>query len=107
MEAVPKDQGEHNVSGSDLGDSKDTSSVVFHEAHFVPLREQSNVYGLLSLHMFDGLNKLVVATFRGQIYCLEFHKPSIQRPPSFQPISFTYIPGMYEMTVNIKIFCYS
>ena len=84
---------ELDVSGTEVVESKDTSSVLLHEAHFVPLREQSNVYGLLNLHI-DGLNKLVVATFRGQIFCLEFHKPSIQRPPSLQPISFTYIPGM-------------
>ena len=67
--------------------------IVFHEAQFFPLQTQSNIYGLLDIRV-RGLNKLVVATLGGEIFCLEYHKPSIQRPPSLTPITFNYIPGM-------------
>ena len=63
-----------------------------HEAHFVPLRAQSNIYSVVPLTL-EGKNKVLVATVRGEISCLEFHSPAAQRPPSFTPINFTYIPG--------------
>ena len=66
-----------------------------YEAHFVPLRAQSNTYCLAPLHL-EGRTKLVVATIRGEISCLEFHSPSALRPPGFTPINFTYIPGEKE-----------
>ena len=66
--------------------------AAMHEAHFVPLHAQSNSYCLSPL-LLEGRNKLVVATIRGEISCLEFHSPSAQRPPSFTPVNFTYIPG--------------
>ena len=68
------------------------SRIQLHEAHFLPLRNPSNIYGLLHLLM-DGSNKLVVATLRGEVHCLEFHDPMMQRPPSFKSITFSYIPG--------------
>lgn len=69
-----------------------TSQLKLHEAHFVPLREQSNVYCVVPLSL-EGRKKVLVATIRGEISCLEFHNPAAQRPPSFTPINFTYIPG--------------
>lgn len=66
--------------------------ILFNEAQFVPLQSQSNIYGLVVLCV-SGSCKLVVATLRGVIYCLDYHKPSIQRPPSLSPINFNYIPG--------------
>lgn len=73
--------------------------ILFHESQFVPLQRQSNIYGLLDLCV-NGSNKLVVATLRGEIFCLEYHKPSIQRPPSLTPISFNYIPGKHKLVFN-------
>ena len=70
--------------------------IVLHEAHFMPLRSPSNVYGLVSLCL-DGSNKLVVTTLRGEVYCLEFYDPLAQpqRPPSFKSITLSYIPGTH------------
>ena len=68
------------------------SKIVLHEAHFLPLHNPSNIYSLLHLCM-AGSNKLVVTTLRGEVYCLEFHDPLTQRPPSFKSITFSYIPG--------------
>ena len=69
--------------------------IIFHETQFFPLQTQSNIYGLLSIFV-NGTNKLVVSTLRGEIFCLEYHKPSVQRPPTLTPINFNYIPGWYE-----------
>ena len=76
-----------------------------HEAHFVPLRAQSNAYCLSPLHL-EGRNKLVVATIRGEISCLEFHSPSAQRPPVFTPVNFTYIPGEKKCCIAISVSLY-
>lgn len=77
---------------------EDASSVFlppinFHEAHFINLPGQSNVYGLLELSL-GGANRLLVATVacvRGELFCLEFKKGSLR--PTLAPITFTYIPG--------------
>lgn len=71
----------------------DPLKITLHEAHFMPLRSQSNIYGSLNL-CIDGSHKLVVTTLRGEVHCLEFHDPLIQRPPSFKAITFSYIPGV-------------
>lgn len=71
--------------------------IILHEAHFMPLHHQSNIYGLLNL-CIEGSNKLVVTTLRGEVHCLEFHDPLIQRPPSFKPITFSFIPGTHRRT---------
>lgn len=67
--------------------------IILHEVHFMPLRSQSNIYGSLNL-CIDGSNKLVVTTLRGEVHCLEFYDPLVQRPPSFKSIAFSYIPGV-------------
>lgn len=74
--------------------------ISFHEAHFIPLDNQSNNDGLMNL-CINGSNKLVVTTLRGEVYCLEFHDPLIQRPPSFKSIMFSYIPGIYRLEIVI------
>lgn len=74
------------------------SQLRLHEVHFVPLRAQSNIYSVVPLTL-EGKNKVLVANVRGEISCLEFHVPAAQRPPSFTPINFTYIPG--EMKVRL------
>ena len=77
--------------------------LILHEVHFVPLRTQSNLYGVIPLRL-EGKNKLVVATIGGEIFCLEFHSPATERPPSFAPINFTYIPGIsiYNLYATLK-----
>ena len=67
------------------------AAIDFHEAQFVSLPGQSNIYGLLSLKV-EGTYKLVVATVRGQVFCLEYQRGAL-RPPLL-PINFTYIPGV-------------
>lgn len=67
-------------------------AIDLHEANFVSFREhgQSNVYGLTWLEI-AGQNRLVVATVRAQIFCLEYQRDTVW--PSLTPINFTYIPG--------------
>lgn len=77
---------------ADSGSIGGSATLQLYEAHFVALRVQSNAYCLSPLRL-EGKNKLVVATIRGEISCLEFHSPSAQRPPGFTPVNFTYIPG--------------
>ena len=92
---MEKAEKESAVVSEQLEESFDDESrdpLLLHEAHFVPLRAQSNIYSVVPLRL-DGKNKMVVATIRGEISCLEFHSPSAQRPHSFTPINFTYIPG--------------
>ncbi len=83
---------EKAVRVSENGSALNPCRILLHEAHFMSLRNPSNIYGLLHLCM-DGSNKLVVATLRGEVYCLEFHDPLMQRPPLFKSITFSYIPG--------------
>ena len=64
--------------------------IDFHEANFVSLPDQSNVYGLVHLNIAEH-NVIIVATIRAQILCFEYLKDSIR--PSVSPINFTYIPG--------------
>ena len=105
-QAMPVDQlVAVKIAPSDDGINETTPpqhspEILFHESQFVPLQRQSNIYGLLGLCV-NGYNKLVVATLRGEIFCLEYHKPSIQRPPTLTPISFNYIPGIeHKMMFN-------
>ena len=88
------EQAAENDSTGDAptGPSTSKCQILLHEAHFLPLPNPSNIYGLLSL-CIEGSNKLVVTTLRGEVYCLEFHDPLIQRPPSFKLVTFSYIPG--------------
>ena len=79
--------------------SRKILEISLHEAHFMPLRNQSNIYGVLNLYV-NGSNKLVVTTLRGEVYSLEFHDPLIQRPPSFKSITFSYIPGKVSQVRN-------
>ena len=74
---------------------KEGEVIDFHEANFMSLRDhgQSNVYGLAHFAI-GGQNKLVVATVRAQIFCLEYQKDSVR--PKLTPINFTYIPGGFE-----------
>ena len=72
---------------------KRNDAIDFHEANFVSLRDhgQSNIYSLVHLNI-AGHSKLVVATLRAQIFCLEYQKDSLR--PLLTPINFTYIPGI-------------
>ena len=72
------------------------SKIQLYEVYFFPLRNQSNIYGLLNLRIKGSNNRLVVTTLRGEIFCLEFHNPLVQRPPSFKPIAFSFIPGIVQ-----------
>ena len=71
-----------------------SDKVDFHEANFVSLPDQSNVYGLAQVKVGD-FNKLVVATVRAQILCLEYQRDTVR--PLLSPINFTYIPGSYHL----------
>lgn len=73
-----------------------SDAIDFHEANFVSLPEQSNVYGLVHLNIGDH-NKLVVATVRAQILCFEYQKDSVR--PLLSPINFTYIPGSLSRSI--------
>lgn len=83
---------EEEVNNEEEKSSQKDAEIIFHEIYFFPLRHQSNIYGLVNLHI-NGSNKLVVTTLPGQVFSLEFHDPLVQRPPLFKEITFSYIPG--------------
>lgn len=97
MAEVEVAEEEEERTGLIAADSSHLSSnkakIQLHEVYFFPLRIQSNIYGLLNLHI-EGSNKLVVTTLGGEVSSLEFHDPLVQRPPSFRPITLSYIPGI-------------
>ena len=91
LEQEEENEGENTGVINEDGVAK--ANIVLHEVYFFPLRHQSNIYGLLNVHI-NGSNKLVVTTLPGEVYSLEFHDPLVQRPPLFRPITFSYIPGI-------------
>jgi len=69
------------------------------EAHFVALPSQSNIYGLEVLQMVGGISKILVASLRRPIVCVEYvtSKPFEPLVPSSREVHFTYIPGGAEI----------
>ncbi|XP_077993085.1 KICSTOR complex protein kaptin-like [Glandiceps talaboti] len=67
------------------------------EAHFYCLPSQSNLYGLTSITFPDSQNKILVASLRGKIVCVEYQKERGVFRPSAKEVHFTYIPGDAEI----------
>lgn len=83
------------IENASEGGEEDPFSVtaddsLLHELNFLSLPSQSNVYGMVDIH-YQGSNRLLVATLRGEIFKLEFEKQALR--PSLKPVTFSYIPG--------------
>ncbi|XP_070570250.1 KICSTOR complex protein kaptin-like [Ptychodera flava] len=83
--------------------SSEESEIDLSEAHFYNLPSQSNVYGLTSITFPDGSNKILVASLRGKIVCVEYQNERGVFRPSVKEVHFTYIPGDAEI-ISIDAF---
>ncbi|XP_013407661.1 KICSTOR complex protein kaptin [Lingula anatina] len=72
-------------------------SSALSEAHFCSLQSQSNVYGLAKFSTPCGRNKLLAASLRGQIICMEYQTVTGKLKPLPREVQFTYIPGDAEI----------
>lgn len=73
------------------------------EVHFSGLTSQSNIYGLTTLTTSDGLNKVLIASQKRKVYCIEYTKNEATVIPSTREVQFTYIPGGAEI-ISIDAF---
>ncbi|XP_064621395.1 KICSTOR complex protein kaptin-like [Lineus longissimus] len=71
------------------------------EAHFHNLHSQSNVYGLAKICLRNDVNKLLIATLRGKVMSMEYHRQFSRI--TAREVHFTYIPGDAEI-VSIDAF---
>ena len=78
-------------------------AVSLHELSFLSLPSQSNVYSMAAVS-YQGSNKLLIATLRGEIFKLEYEKRSLR--PSFRTVPFSYIPGS-KILADYQNFSYS
>ncbi|GBN57436.1 KICSTOR complex protein kaptin [Araneus ventricosus] len=67
------------------------------EAHFCGMSSQSNVYGLTSLFTGESSHKVLVASSKRTIYCIECSKNQQSVIFSTREVQFTYIPGNAEI----------
>ena len=70
------------------------------EVHYCQLESQSNIYGLAKYAISQDENKILVASLRGKIMSVAFHKTT----PSSREVTFTYIPGMCKYLPVILCF---
>ncbi|XP_055944850.1 KICSTOR complex protein kaptin-like isoform X3 [Argiope bruennichi] len=67
------------------------------EAHFCGISSQSNIYGLTSLYTGESSHKVLVASSKRTIYCIECSKNQQNVIFSTREVQFTYIPGNAEI----------
>lgn len=64
------------------------------EAHFCGIASQSSIYGLTSLFTGESSHKVLVASSRRKVYCIEYSKNINSVIFSTRVVQFTYIPGI-------------
>lgn len=65
------------------------------EAHFCGIASQSSIYGLTSLFTGESSHKVLVASSRRKVYCIEYSKNPYSVIFSTRVVQFTYIPGLF------------
>lgn len=73
------------------------------EAHFCGIASQSSIYGLTSLFTGESSHKVLVASSRRKVYCIEFSKNNYSVIFSTRVVQFTYIPEGAEI-ISIDAF---
>lgn len=64
------------------------------DAHWFPLASQGNVYSMTKLCSPNGINKILVASLKRQIYLCEYQETENHRlRPIVKELLFTYIPS--------------
>ena len=76
------------------------------EAHFCGIASQSSIYGLTSLFTGESSHKVLVASSRRKVYCIEYSRNINSVIFSTRVVQFTYIPGIMYMHV-FKYFFYN
>lgn len=73
------------------------------EAHFCGLATQSSIFGLTSLSTGVGSHKILMASSKRKVYCVEYCQNNNCLLPSTREVQFTYIPGGAEI-ISIDAF---
>lgn len=73
------------------------------EAHFCGIASQSSIYGLTSLFTGESSHKVLVASSRRKVYCIEYSKNPYSVIFSTRVVQFTYIPEGAEI-ISIDAF---
>nr|XP_022920554.1 KICSTOR complex protein kaptin-like isoform X2 [Onthophagus taurus] len=67
-------------------------------AHYFPMPSQGNVNTICFLKLINGTYKILVASLKRQVFCLEYlEKPNSILIPTTKEIPFTYIPSSSEI----------
>ncbi|GFY73480.1 KICSTOR complex protein kaptin [Trichonephila inaurata madagascariensis] len=67
------------------------------EAHFCGISSQSSIYGLTTLFTGESSHKILVASSKRKVYCIEYSKNQQSVIFSTREVQFTYIPGGAEI----------
>lgn len=78
--------------------------VPFIEAHFSAITSQSSVYGLTSMRTKINSHKVLMASSKRKIFCVDYSENQKILTPSSKEVQFTYIPGGSEI---ISIDCFN
>ena len=73
------------------GEIDPSCSLTFDEASFTALPSQTNIYGMSKIESENNCNKVLLASLRGSVVCVEYPDQSLQ--PRAREVPFTYIPG--------------
>ncbi|XP_035229112.1 KICSTOR complex protein kaptin-like isoform X2 [Stegodyphus dumicola] len=73
------------------------------EAHFCGISSQSSIYGLTFLFTAESTHKVLVASSKRKVYCIEYSKNQQNIIFSIREVHFTYIPGRAEI-ISIDAF---
>nr|XP_042905851.1 KICSTOR complex protein kaptin isoform X2 [Parasteatoda tepidariorum] len=73
------------------------------EAHFYGIPHQSSIYGLTSLFAGESSHKVLVASSKRKVYCIEYTKSKQSVIFSTREVQFTYIPSRAEI-ISIDAF---
>lgn len=63
------------------------------ESHYFHLPSQGNIYTMTDLQMANDLCKLLVASLKRDIFCIEYQESPVGLIPTAKEVSFTYIPS--------------
>lgn len=66
------------------------------ESHYYHIPSQGNIYTVAHLEVIGGPPKILVATLKRDIFCIEYQELSEGLLPTTKEVSFTYIPSNFS-----------
>lgn len=76
----------------------------FKDAYYFQIPSQGNIYTVSELLLANGCRKLLVATLKRDIFCIEYSDSIVNLVPTIKDISFTYIPSKHFISYMTLIF---